>query len=231
MTSKNTTLTSCTAVQQKVEGLLALTKITLKDIEDFSPAERQCLERTTTQTLAKLKDAERDTFLNKIELIIPAATKSSIWEYNHLMISDAIARLMRHHGVMPTKTAIAEETGLSRQTINKHFAAYKAQPEFIAQMEQFKFMAPKILANVFKYASSGDMRAARLYFEMVGALHKTQTTVVNEQNNYIQINNTIISQENLKALSTEQLNQIERIITHKAEKTSRPAEITDPIRI
>ncbi|WP_295669162.1 hypothetical protein [uncultured Mucilaginibacter sp.] len=218
MTSQTATLTGCTAVQQKIDRLLALTKITLKDIDELSPAERQCLEQTTTQTLAKLKGAERDRFLDKIDLILPAATKSSIWEYNHFMISDAIAILMQHHGIMPTKTAIAEETGLSRQTINKHFAAYKAQPEFIAQIEQFKFMAPKILANVFKYASSGDMRAARLYFEMVGVIHKTQTTVMHEQNNYIQINNTIVSQENVKLLTAAQLKQIENIISPIATK-------------
>ena len=59
------------------------------------------------------------------------------------------------------------------------------------------------------------MKAARLYLEMVGATNKRQAnTVINEQNNYIQINNTILSQENLKQLSTEQLNQIENIITN-----------------
>ncbi|HEY4325930.1 MAG TPA: hypothetical protein VGN20_18215 [Mucilaginibacter sp.] len=59
------------------------------------------------------------------------------------------------------------------------------------------------------------MRAARLYPETVGAINKQHTnTVVNEQNNYIQINNTILSQDNLKQLTAEQLNQIESIITN-----------------
>jgi hypothetical protein len=58
------------------------------------------------------------------------------------------------------------------------------------------------------------VKAARLYFEMVGAMNKQQpNTVINEQNNYIQINNTILSQQNLKQLSKEQLNQIEHIIS------------------
>ena len=51
---------------------------------------------------------------------------------------------------------------------------------------------------------------------MVGAINKQKpNTVVNEQNNYIQVNNTILSQENLRQLSPEQLNQIESIITNK----------------
>ena len=78
-----------------------------------------------------------------------------------------------------------------------------------------------MLANVFKYASNGDMKAARLYFEMVGAVNKKQAnTVVNEQNNYIQINNTILSQENLKRLTAEQLDQIESIIRKWSVKKS-----------
>jgi hypothetical protein len=59
------------------------------------------------------------------------------------------------------------------------------------------------------------MKAARLYFDTVGAVNKQPRTcgVINEQNNYIQINNTILSQENLGQLTAEQLNQIENIIT------------------
>ena len=60
------------------------------------------------------------------------------------------------------------------------------------------------------------MRAARLYFEMAGITNKQQAnTVINEQNNYIQINNTKLSQQNLEQLSAEQLNQIENIIRNK----------------
>ena len=204
-----------TAPATKNNHLLALEKITAKDIEGLNKVEREYLAETTTQTLAQLTGVERDNFLDKIDLIIPASTKSDIWQCNHSLINSAVSNYMRKNGVMPAKSAIARETGLSRQTVAKHFAAYKRHPEFTSEMEQFKFMAPNVLANVFKHALNGDMRAARLYFEMVGAPNKQQAnTVINEQNNYIQINNTILSQENLKQLSAEQLNQIENIITN-----------------
>lgn len=200
----------------KIKHLLALEKITLKDIEDLNQLEREYLGEIATQTLMQLKDVERDDFLNKIDLIIPASTKSDIWQHNHSLINNAVSAYMRKYGVMPNKNNIARETGLSRQTVAKHFAAYKRHPEYTAEMEQFKFMAPTVLANVFKFALNGDMKAARLYFEMVGATNKQPaSTVINEQNNYIQINNTILSQENLKQLSAAQLNQIENIITNK----------------
>jgi hypothetical protein len=207
------------AFEQQVQALFALEKITLKDIEGLNKPERKYLAQVCTEILQELRGAERERFLDQIDEIMPPTTKSDIWECNHTLISNAVARLMEKNGLMPTKIAIAEETGLSRQTVIKHFAAYKRHPDFIAQTEQFKFMTPQVLANVFRFAKNGDMRAARLYFEIVGAANNRQAnTVVNEQNNYIQINNTILSQENLKQLTAEQLNQIENIITKKELK-------------
>ena len=232
MNTETTALTNFKTTKEKADRVLALEKITPKDIEDFNSLECEYLAETATEMLRQLKGTERDNFLNKIASIVPASTKNNVWEYNHLVISNSISNYMRQYGIMPPINSIAEETGLSRQTVAKHFAAYKSQPEFTEQMEQFKFMAPKILAVVFKYASSGDMRAARLYLEMVGAINKKQDTVVNEQNNYIQVNNTILSQENLKQLSAEQLNQIESIITNNGlRKNARLGGISDTIRI
>jgi predicted transcriptional regulator len=215
MNTEKTALTKFTTSKRKVNRLFALKKIAVKDIEGFNKRERDYLAEASTEILQQLEGEERDSFLNKIELIVPQSTKNQLWECNHMVISSAISNFMREHGFMPSKSTIAEETGLSRPTVAKHLAAYKTHPEYIAEIEQFKFMAPKVLANVFKFAVNGDMKAARLYFEMVGAINNQQpNTVVNEQNNYIQINNTILSQENLRQLSAEQLNQIENIITN-----------------
>ena len=120
---------------------------------------------------------------------------------------------------MPNKTEIADETGLSRQTVAKHLREYQAHPEVKAETRQFQVVANRVLASMFKSAVNGDVRAARLYLEMVGAPVNQQTgTLVNEQNNYIQVNNTILSQENLERLTAEQLNQIEIILTGKCKK-------------
>jgi predicted transcriptional regulator len=201
-----------TGVKKKVDALFALQKITLKDIENLDIGERKYLSEAVNDRMQHLKGEERDNFINKIEIIC-TNTNTDVWEYNHQMVTYAITRLMNERGYMPSVNNIAEETGLSRQTVSKHLKEYRTNPEYIAQLERFKYMAPKIIAGVFKLATRGDVKAARLYLETVGATHKKQSnTVVNEQNNYIQINNTILSQENLKALSAEQLNMIEGII-------------------
>jgi hypothetical protein len=207
-------LSNLTPSQEKISRVLGLQKITLADIEDLNDTERNYLGEISTEMLERLKDEERDNFINKIAQIIPPSTNDQIWEHNHFAIGRAITKLIGQYGSMPTKFMIARETGLSRQTVAKHLTEYKTHPQYLAEIEQFKFMTPEILAGVCKLARNGDVKAARLYFEIVGAIHKQQSnTVINEQNNYIQINNTILSQENLKQLSKEQLNQIEHIIS------------------
>ncbi|MBB5395323.1 hypothetical protein [Mucilaginibacter sp. AK015] len=211
--SKTPVAANFTGAAQKIDDLLKQDTITNHDFECLSAPERQYLSQACTDILAKLKDAERDNFLEKISPVITPETKSDIWDYNHTIINNAVITLMRQYGTMPGKKAIAEKTGLSRQTVAKHLKEYQRQPDFTAEMQQFKFMAPNVLTSVFNSALNGDMKAARLYLEMVGAANKQRSgTVINEQNNYLQINNTILSQENLKHLTPAQLNQIESII-------------------
>ncbi len=199
--------------KQKVARLLKKQQITMNDIADFTRPESEYFDNTCTQILEQLQGSQHEDFLAKIDAVLTPETKSDIWENNHLAISEAIADNMRVHGLMPTQTEIAGYTGLCRQTVAKHLKEYKKQPEFIQQAEQFKYMAPQLLANVYKFALDGDIRAARLYFEVIGAkTTQPQNTLHGTQHNYIQINNTILSQENLARLTTDQLNQIEGII-------------------
>lgn len=207
-------LTNLPGTEKKIAALLGLKKIALSDLDDLDINERRHFGMLCSKMLQNLKGEERDDFLNKIEAITPADNKQQVWEYNHQVITDAIAKLTEHYGCMPTKNNIAEATGLSRQTITKHLKEYKNHPAYAEQTEQFKIMVPKLMAKVYRAAVKGDIRAARLYFETVGAINKRQgKTVVNSQNNYIQINNTILSQENLKRLNAEQLKLIESVVT------------------
>ncbi|MDO3640930.1 hypothetical protein [Mucilaginibacter sp. L3T2-6] len=201
------------ASKKKVDDVLALQKITADDLSSLTRMERDYLSETITDSLNSLKGEEKDNFLCKVDAIIAPASKNQFWEHNHHLISEAISRLMRQYGYMPSNNAIARETGLSRPTIVKHLKEYKTSPEFAAETERFRFMTPKLLAAVYKRGCEGDMRAAKLYFEMTGSLIKQRAgNIVNSQNNFLQINNTILSAETLQKLSSEQLNQIEHMI-------------------
>jgi hypothetical protein len=75
-------------------------------------------------------------------------------------------------------------------------------------------MTLKVLAKVFQFAVNGDTGAAKLYFNVMGCLNNGQSTngtLIQNQNNYIQINGTVLSQETIKNLNPEQLYTIESI--------------------
>jgi len=211
-TPENTSLILSDAAR-KTTALLLKEKITQEDLLDLDERERALFFKKTNKIFSKLKGVERDAFWDKIELVVHQQTRNMLWEVNHAKITHSISALMEQYRRMPTKQELAEHTGLSRLTISRHIRDYKAAPQYLADWEQFRFMTSKVLATVFSGAVKGDVKAARLYFEMVGAQNQqTAGTVINEQNNYIQINNTVLNQETLKRLSNEQLNQIELIV-------------------
>ncbi|MBK7302575.1 MAG: hypothetical protein IPI90_04830 [Saprospiraceae bacterium] len=179
----------------------------------MNKAEELRLREILTETFNKFKGTERDNFYKKIELIIPDTTKNQLWEINHNKITAAISNLMQEYGRMPSKQEIATKTDLSRQTIHKHLKEYTNHPQYLEQIEQFRFMTSKVLAKVFQFAVNGDIGAAKLYFNFMGFMKNGQTpnnTLIQNQNNYIQINGTVLSQETLNLLNSEQLEHIEK---------------------
>lgn len=204
-----------TQTEAKINKALSLEQITHKDLEQFSENESNRLMEILTEKFNKLKGKERDNFYEKIEPITSESTKNQIWESNHNQITYAISTLMQEYGRMPTKTEIAIKAELSRQTIHKHLKEYTNHPQYLGQIEQFKFMTSKVLAKVFQFAVNGDTGAAKLYFNVMGFMNNGQApnnTLIQNQNNYIQINGTVLSQETIKHLNPEQLNTIETIL-------------------
>ena len=204
-----------TKTETKINQILSLEQITPKDLEPLSEKESTRLMEILTDRFNMLKGTERDKFYKKIEPITSNTTKNQLWEYNHNQITWAISTLMQEYGRMPTKTEIANKTELSRQTVHKHLKGYATHPQFLGQIEQFKFMTSKVLAKVFQFAVNGDTAAAKLYFNVMGFMNNGQTpnnTLIQNQNNYIQINGTVLSQETIKHLNPEQLNTIETIL-------------------
>lgn len=64
---------------------------------------------------------------------------------------------------------------------------------------------------MFRFAVSGDIQAARLYFKMVGSVGSSYTTTnqFSTQHNFIQINGLTISQETLSNLDSRTLKEVE----------------------
>jgi hypothetical protein len=201
--------------EAKINSTLTLDQITHKDLEKLSTSERVRLMEMLSKKFNTLKGLERDNFYKKIELIISETNKNQLWESNHVQITHAISTLMQEYGRMPTKTEIATKTELSRQTIHKHLKEFTSHPQYLEEIEQFRFMTSKVLARVFQFAVTGDTGAAKLYFSVMGYNNNGQApnnALIKNQNNYIQINGKMLSQETVKQLNPEQLNIIETIL-------------------
>jgi hypothetical protein len=199
---------------KNVHDLFKLEQITKQDFEPLTEDEINLFYKILNEKMNSLKSVEHDKFLKQIEPIISEQTKNEIWESNHIKITWAISEFMNEYGRMPTRTQIANKAELSRQTIHKHLKEYASNPLYLEQTEQFRFMIDRVLAMVFKSARNGDIRAAKLFFDIVGSPSQqvAGNTLINNQNNYIQINGMVLNQETIKNLKPEQLTQIEGII-------------------
>ena len=214
MKGKNEGLQKLTE-SDKINSLFAKKKILKGDPGQLlNEKEINIFSELLSQKLNECKGIERDNLLEQVEEILPVDTKNQLWENNHLQITISISKQIEETGKMPTKNQIASDSGLSRQTVYKHLKGYADHPLYAEQLQQFQFMADRVLAKVIKAATLGDLKAARLYFDIIGTLkgQASNNTLIKNQNNYIQINSTILSQENIKQLNPDQLIEIENIL-------------------
>lgn len=204
-----------TEKRNKVEWLFSLKKVTFSELDTLNKNEREQVFELLQEKINSLKGVEKENFIEQFIEIWDTSTKNQLWEYNQNKITYAISTLIQEYGRMPSKTEIADLTQLSRQTVYKHLKEYANHPQYLSQIEQFRFMTLKVLASVFQLAVNGDTGAAKLYFNVTGFMNNGQApnnTLIQNQNNYIQINGTVLSQETVKHLNPEQLNIIETIL-------------------
>jgi AraC-like DNA-binding protein len=203
-------LQKLTDFEKKTNELFELRKIQPDDLSRFSQEELEQLRETISEKLNNLKGEELDVVMDKLDPILSQQTKNEIWENNHRRIIQEITTFVDDYGRMPLKIDLAQRVGLSRQTLHKHFKEYKDKPLYSDHLETFRFMTEKLIAKMFQFALKGDVKAGRLYFDMIGQMGGP---VIKNQTNYVQVNNLIVSEEKLKALSPEQLMKIEELLT------------------
>ncbi|CAA7392070.1 hypothetical protein [Chryseobacterium fistulae] len=221
-TRNNKGLQKLTESETKINSVLSLKKITEKDLEILDEAERVKLYQVMTDKFNELRGDDRDDFYEKIEAVTAPESKNQLWELNHNSIIWGISAFINEYGRMPSKTEIATKTELSRQTVHKHLKEYQNNSLYLENQQQFQFMQSKVLARVFQFAINGDIKACRLYLECTGGLKNTSSgntgsninnnTLIQNQNNYIQIGGTILNQEIIQNLKPEQISTIEGIL-------------------
>ncbi len=200
-----------TKTQIKVNRILSMKTITIDVWNSLNKREKSIANSELVRLFNESKGAERDKILSKMESITGEQTKSQIWTINHIRINNSIFKLVQHLNRMPSKDEIAEESGLSRQTIHKHLSEYSEHPLFKEELIQYRFASNSLLSVIYKMAIQGDIKAAKLFFNVVGNDASPKQTI-GTQNNYIQINGTILNQDIIKQLTPDKLIQIEEIV-------------------
>jgi hypothetical protein len=112
---------------------------------------------------------------------------------------------------MPSITKIAQETKLSRVTIKRHLKEYYTSDTYKDKEHQYKFLREALLAKVYDAAYYGDMKAARIFLE-ASAPAEPRHKIKNQQNNFIQINGTTITEEQIRLLPPDQQNTLLEIL-------------------
>jgi hypothetical protein len=155
--------------------------------------------------LTKLKEIENDN--NGLAFI-----KRERWYANEALINVFISNSLAKSRIMPSITDIGLGTGLSRVTIQKHLKERRSDEHHSEQTEMLKGMTHSVLAHLYRIGvEDRNVKALNSflnYFSPARLPHPSQNT----QNNYIQINGMILSQENIKQLNPDQLQTIEGIL-------------------
>jgi|ERR1043165_1829743 hypothetical protein len=149
-----------------IHDLLKLERITPEDIVHLSKSDKKKLLTIIYVHLSQLVDEERDAYLEKVRAILDLPLKNRIWQRNNLLITQAIEEYKKQFGTAPDKSDIADRSGLSLTTVYKHFKSYR-QNNMQLQLEQFEFMAPKVLDAIFNKSVGGNVNAAKLFFKVI----------------------------------------------------------------
>ena len=138
--------------------------------------------------------------------------RNTTWQDNHDELTRVIGNLIGENRRMPTVNQMANETGLSRQTIHKHLKEFYRSANYQSQVNQFRMLSDRVLASLYTLAIGGDVRAAKVFLDAVGGLPLQQDSP-SENTNFIQVNNNIkIDQVTFTTLPEAVQQQITQLI-------------------
>ncbi len=146
--------------------------------------------------------------------------KELIWEQNHEKIANAIRYLQRDE-INVSVSNIAKVTKLSRKTVYKHFTEEDMNPAQSADLIN-KFILEDVIKRVSRKACFGDMKAAKLYLELMGLIKRGGNTLnasLTNGNRSIMVNGHTFSEDMVQNLSAENLNELTEFVKSAAQST------------
>ena len=198
--------------QPDFTALLRKKKLFKEDIEGWSGQNIDKLYKHIQQEFNNVSKEDFDFLMGKYYQVIPEDAKNQLWDMNHIKILEAMNRMLSKHGLFPTKTYLATETGLSRNTIQKHLDRYQDSSQHKFYRESLVLIHQNLLSTLYHQAYHGNMKAARLYMEATGLIQSSTYRQDANNSNFIQINGITINQTLLNSLSTDIQQTITKLI-------------------
>jgi hypothetical protein len=207
-----------------------------KSLENDEPKTREWWDSLTAEQKSLYRDVinaglnvlaldDRDRFIKKFDVFFDTEdSRNQLWNFNHTRILRFLHNLMLENRRMPTRLELSEATGLSRQTINKHLSHYFESSQFKEKQEEYLLLRERIMAKVYNYAIGGDVRACKLFLDATDSSVISPVSIKNQQNNFIQINGTNVTEEQIKLLPEKQQRQLHKILQPVLHNSTMPAK-------
>jgi DNA-binding transcriptional ArsR family regulator len=141
------------------------------------------------------------------------------WQVNKTRIENVIHNYIVTKNRLPAHCEIEDRTGLSRQTISKHIKEGVTSNLYQEELNSFRLMTMNLLGCLYKLGiERKDVRAIKVYLDYFKESSGGVLPSIKEQNNYIQINNTLIDEITVNELPEGARLQIENIIKQYQNK-------------
>lgn len=123
--------------------------------------------------------------------------KTDMWQATQQTISNAIHNHIINYRQVPNISAISQQTGFSRPTIYKHMEALKGNKMYQEYIEEFNALIPVMMSQLYKlFMTKANVKAGRLLMDIMGM------TKQNPKNQYIQVNNITVTNDDIQKLPT-----------------------------
>lgn len=207
------------------EGLQTLTKLgVVNNLPSSLPKtieERKALEDQANKFFGELTPQEKVDYADRLVADRPESEgfkdlRRQVWETNHAEISRHLHNYVIQNRRPPTRNQLAELTGLSRQTITLHLREFNETETYRHERKAFRLLSNRVLSKMYDVALDGNVRAARLFFEMTGQMPSQKT-----RNYFIQVNNVRVNESVIKSLPPDAVKQIEDIILNNQPITTK----------
>ena len=137
--------------------------------------------------------------------------RNTTYEVNHSIITSFMHNYILENRQFPTMSIISEKINLSRQTIYNHLNNGLTSITNHLLKGKNEIMSAKALEKLYLIGIEKNNPMALKYFiQLTGMVSNNSKMQVN---NYIQVNNLKISNEDIKRLPIEDILQIEKIVS------------------